>query len=140
MIYLAINDSKIIQPENIHLTEEDNFFRIKYKIFNSIFMNTLCFKLKSVSIMYKDNFYYIDIGDINDKKQVSMVDHFFNENINFYKSFIKNDKILFYKNHYLDNFYNLNKDKLTDIFIIIKYIKKGKDNYPIIHINHNESR
>ena len=90
--------------------------------------------------MYKDNFYYIDIGDINDKKQVSMVDHFFNENINFYKSFIKNDKILFYKNHYLDNFYNLNKDKLTDIFIIIKYIKKGKDNYPIIHINHNESR
>lgn len=137
MIYLAINNSKIIKPENIFITEEDNFFKIKYKLYNSIFTNSFCFKIKSVSITNKDNFYFLDIADELDKQQIYMIDRFFNDHINFYKSFMRNDKILFYKNHYVDNFYSLNKDKLTDIFLIIKYIKKGKDNYPIIHINHN---
>ena len=105
-------------------------------------MTNLFFKINNIGLQFNKGFYYLSIKDkiINDK--IISLDDFFKTKISYYKTFLKNNKVLFYKNYHLDNYFknykeNIKENKQNDIYLIIKYIKKGKDNYPIIHI-HNE--
>jgi len=124
-----------INIHNILLNEDHNLFKIKYKLYPDIYMIGLSLKLNMTSITQdKYNYYYLNINTKDDYDKIYCIDNYFNNQITNYKSFLKDKNIIFYKNQYLDSFYESNKNKQIDIYLTIKYIKKGKDNYPIIHI------
>jgi len=142
MTSLVIQTPEIIDNNKIILIEDNQFFKIKYQIKPNVYMTNLFFKINNIGLQFNKGFYYLSIKDkiINDK--IISLNDFFKTKISYYKSFLRNNKVLFYKNYHLDNYFknykeNIKENKQNDIYLIIKYIKKGKDNYPIIHI-HNE--
>ena len=139
MTSLVIKTPEIIDNNQIILIEDNQFFKIKYQIKPNVYMTNLFFKINNIGLQFNKGFYYLSIKDkiINDK--IISLDDYFKTKISYYKTFIRNNKVLFYKNYHLDNYFknykeNIKENKQNDIYLIIKYIKKGKDNYPIIHI------
>ena len=139
MTSLVIQTPEIIDNNQIILIEDNQFFKIKYQIKPNVYMTNLFFKINNIGLQFNKDFYYLSIKDkiINDK--IISLDDYFKTKISYYKTFLRNNKVLFYKNYHLDNYFknykeNIKENKQNDIYLIIKYIKKGKDNYPIIHI------
>jgi len=139
MTSLVIKTPEIIDNNKIILIEDNQFFKIKYHIKPNVYMTNLFFKINNIGLQFNKGFYYLSIKDkiINDK--IISLDDYFKTKISYYKTFLRNNKVLFYKNYHLDNYFknykeNIKENKQNDIYLIIKYIKKGKDNYPIIHI------
>lgn len=142
MTSLVIQSPNIIHTDNIILIEDDIYFKIKYKIKPNVYTTNLFFKITDIKMEYNKGFYHLSIKDKKMNDKIVSIDEYFKSKISYYKTFIKKNKILFFKNHYLDNYFkeynhNIENNRSNDIYLIIKYVKKGKDNYPIIHI-HNE--
>lgn len=136
---IAIQNLQSLTITDISLNEDNNLFKIKYKLNQGLYMIGLSFKINSLSITQDKYNYYLNIHSKTDYEKIYSIDEYLNHNITNYKSYLKDKKIIFYKNKFLDSFYEMNKNKITSLYLNIKYIKKGKDNYPIIHII-NESR
>ena len=131
---IAINNLQSLTISDISLKEDHHLFKIKYKLRPDLHMIGLSFKINSVSITQDKYNYFLTIHSKDDYEKIYSINDYFTQKIANYKSYLKNKKIIFYKNQFLDTFYEINKGKIMNIYLIIKYIKKGKDNYPIIHI------
>ena len=130
---LFIKDINTVDKSKITLSEDKTYIKIRYKYKENISLIGIPFKLYNSEITSYKNYYYIDI---NDKyiKNIKNIDHYLFHKIQNYKTFLKGNKMIFYKNIFLDSYYEKYKGKKIDINIVIKYVKKGKDYYPIIHI------
>ena len=139
MSHLILKNIELLQTENIFFIQETLIIKIKYKLNQNIYTIGLTFQFEECSIIYEDHIYYLTINDINFENRLRVIDNFFKYKIRNYKSFLKNNKLILNGNNFIYNFYKTYKNKNINISISIKYIKKDKDNYPIIHIIENES-
>ena len=130
---VIIKDINSLDENKITLSEDKTYIKLRYQYKQNISLIGIPFKLFYSEITSYKNYYYIDINDKYIQK-IKNIDRYLSHKINSYKSFLKDNKISFYKNIFLDNFYEKYKGKIIDINIVIKYVKKGKDYYPIIHI------
>jgi hypothetical protein len=131
---IAIQNLQSLTVPDISFNEDNHLFKIKYKLYKGVYMIGLSIKINSVSITQDKYNYLLNIHSKSDYEKIYSIDEYFNQNITNYKSYLRDKKIIFYKNQFLDTFYEINKNKITSLYLNIKYIKKGKDNYPIIHI------
>ena len=133
MSKIVIKDINLIDETKITLSEDKMYIKLRYKYKPNISLIGIPFKIYQSEITYHKNYYYLNIHDKYLKK-ITNIDKYLSHKIDYYKTFLKGNKITFYKNIFLDDFYEKYKQKTIDINIVIKYVKKGKDYYPIIHI------
>lgn len=133
MSNLIIRDINNIDLKNIKLLNEKTYIKIRYEYKNNIILSGLSFCIHNCVIKKLNNNYHLLI-DNKEIKSLIQINDFLKKKINYYKSFLSNNYIIFYKNTYLNNLYNQNHGKIFDTILNIKYVKKGKDYYPIIHI------
>jgi hypothetical protein len=132
MNQLILRDISRINVKNIKLLEDKSYIKLRYE-YKNICIIGISFKVTKCEIILHKNNYLLNI-DKKDINQIKIIDDYLYHNIPYYKSFLKDNKISFYKNIFLDDFYNTHKTKQLDVILVIKYVKKGKDYYPIIHI------
>ena len=133
MNQIVLRDIHTINVQNIQLLEDKSYIKLRYEYKKNIFIIGISFKVAKCEMTLHKNNYLLNI-DQKDTNQIKVIDDYLYHKIQYYKTFLKDNKISFYKNMYLDNFYNAHKGKKIDIILVIKYVKKGKDYYPIIHI------
>jgi len=133
MSQIVIRDIHTINVKNIKLLEDKSYIKLRYEYKKNIFIIGISFKVPQCELILHNHYYSLLVNH-TDLSQIKVVENFLHHNIPYYKTFIKDNKISFCKNVYLDNFYHSYKGKKRDIILMIKYVKKGQDYYPIIHI------
>lgn len=131
---IAIQNVQSLTIPDISFHEDTHLFKLKYKLGPGLYMIGLTFRINSVSITRDKYNYQLNLHSKPDYDKINSINAYFDDKIMNYKSYLKDKHIIFYKNQFLDTFYEIHHNKIIDVYLTIKYIKKGKDNYPIIHI------
>ena len=133
MSYLLINDINTISLSSIILDEKSKYYNIIYKK-NDIVLNGVSFKCKG-EVKKLSNGFFFKIKDINIIKLLRNIDEYLNIKLKNYINLLK------YKFDEYGIYFNINnitinklKDNPIELYLNLKYINKGYNNIPIIHL------
>ena len=135
MSYLIVKDLSKINIHNIYLIHELKLIKIKYKLDKNIYSVGISFYYGGIELVKDKDMFLIKIEDISSIHTIQELDNFFKKAVKNYQSLLNAEKNIMIKpNTAIEKIYQKNINQKINVSIIIKYIKKDKYNYPIIHI------
>ena len=135
MSYVILKDLSKINIRNIYLINELKLIKIKYKLDKNIYSVGISFNYGGIELVKDKDMFLIKITDAKSKDRMHELDTFFKKSVKNYQSFLNARKdILIKSNTTIEKIYQKNINQKMNVSLIIKYIKKDKYNYPIIHL------
>ena len=135
MSYVILKDLSKINIRNIYLINELKLIKIKYKLDKNIYSVGISFYYGGIELVKDKDMFLIKIEDAKSKDTMHELDTFFKKAVKNYQSFLNARKdILIKSNTTIEKIYQKNINQKMNVSLIIKYIKKDKYNYPIIHL------